>query len=64
MLGSLRYAEQQAMTQLKMEPEVYERQDYYRFNQILLAKSAAEREQDVGALFGAVGEDTPGALIN
>ena len=50
MLEDLRYAEKQALTDLHMEPEVYERQNYYRFNEILLAKSREDREQDIMSL--------------
>ena len=50
MLEDLRYAERQALTDLPMDPEVYERQNYYRFNEILLAKSREDREQDIMSL--------------
>ena len=50
MLEDLRYAERQALTDLHMEPEGYDRQNYYRFNEILLAKSREDREQDIMSL--------------
>ena len=43
--------EKQALINLHMEPEVYERQNYYHFNEILLAKSKDEREKDPMELF-------------
>lgn len=51
MLEDLRYAEKQALMELHIEPETYERQNYYRFNEILLAKSREDREQDIMTLF-------------
>nr|WP_321315038.1 hypothetical protein [uncultured Ligilactobacillus sp.] len=50
MLEDLQYAEKQALIEFKMEPEVYERQNYYRFNEILLAESRENREQDIMSL--------------
>lgn len=52
-IEDLHYAEKQALINLHMTPEVYERQNYYRFNKILLAQGEEDREVDVDDLFGA-----------
>lgn len=55
MVEDMDYAEQQALINLHMTPEVYEQQDYYRFNEILLAKSRDDREQDIASIFNEFG---------
>ena len=63
-MEDLHYAEKQALINLHMEPEVYERQDYYHFNEILLASGEEDREVDIDDLFGANSGTQGGVFFN
>lgn len=50
-LDDLDYNEKQALLNLHILPDEYEKQDYFEFTRVLLAKSPDERCQDIDTFF-------------